>query len=228
VAGLRILLVEDNSELAALIMSGLRSSGYLADHMASAADGRHALRLGQYSLLVLDLGLPDADGLTLLRELRQANDAVPVLILTARSGVSDRVEGLRAGADDYLAKPFAFEELLARIEALQRRPRQLADTMLSIANLKLDVPNRQAFVDQEPITLNAREISVLELLLRRKGRVVPKQVFEDQLFGLSGDGSPNAVEVYVYRLRKQLVDHGATVKVHTVRGVGYLISEANA
>lgn len=225
-AGLRILLVEDNAELAALIMSGLRSAGYLADHMATAADGEHARRLGQYSLLILDLGLPDADGLSLLRDIRQANDAVPVLILTARSGVSDRVEGLRAGADDYLAKPFAFEELLARIEALQRRPRQLADTMLFIANLKLDVPNRQAFVDQQPITLNAREISVLELLLRRKGRVVPKQVFEDQLFGLSGDGSPNAVEVYVYRLRKQLVDHGATVKVHTVRGVGYLISEA--
>jgi len=222
---MRILVLEDSVDLARLVTEGLKTAGYLADHVSTVADGRHALTLGHYALVILDLGLPDADGLTLLRELRQAKDSIPVLVLTARLSVADRVEGLRAGADDYLAKPFAFEELLARIEALLRRPRQIAGATLSIANLSLDTRNRQAYVDDKPITLHLREIFVLEILLRRKGRVVPKNVFEEQLFGLSGDGSPNAVEVYVYRLRKQLSDHGAKIKVQTVRGVGYFISE---
>jgi DNA-binding response OmpR family regulator len=225
---MRILLIEDSADLARLVMGGLKKAGYLADHVSTVGDGRHVMSLSRYAIVILDLGLPDADGLTLLREIRQAKDSIPVLILTARVSVADRVEGLRTGADDYLAKPFAFEELLARIEALRRRPRQMARTMLSSANLSLDTSNRQACVDDEPIVLNSREVAVLEILLRRKGRVVPKNIFEDQLFGLSGDGSPNAVEVYVYRLRKQLSDHGAKVKVHTIRGVGYLISEAGS
>ena len=225
---MRILIVEDNADLALLVTAGLKTAGYLADHVSTVADGRRALTLNRYDLLILDLGLPDADGLTLLRDIRQAQDSIPALVLTARAGVADRVEGLRSGADDYLAKPFAFEELLARIEALLRRARQMTDAILFISNLSLDTSNRQAFVDEKPIALNLREISVLEILLRRKDRVVPKNMFEDKLFGLSGDGSPNAVEVYVYRLRKQLSDHGAKVKVNTVRGVGYLISEAGS
>jgi two-component system response regulator TctD len=223
---MRILIIEDSVDLARLVSEGLKKAGYEADHVASVAGGRQALALSRFDLVILDLGLPDADGLTLLREIRQAKDSIPVLVLTARVSIADRVEGLRTGADDYLAKPFAFEELLARIEALLRRPRQMAAATLSSANLSLDTGNRQAFVDNEPIALNLREVSVLEILLRSKGRVVPKNIFEDQLFGPSGDGSPNAVEVYVYRLRKQLSDYGAKVKVHTVRGVGYLIAEA--
>jgi two-component system response regulator TctD len=223
---MRILIVEDNAELAGLIVEGLRAAGYVTDRVMTAADARHVLAAVRYGAIILDLGLPDDDGLAVLRDLRSRKDAIPVLVLTARAGVHDRVAGLRAGADDYLIKPFAFEELLARLEALLRRPRQMIDTVLSVANLTFDTEGKQAFIDDEPQVLSARESAVLEILLRRKGRVVPKKTVEDQLFGLGGEGSANAVEVYVHRLRKQLVDGGATAQIHTIRGVGYMISEA--
>jgi len=208
------------------VAEGLKSSGYVTDRVTTAADARHLLLVARYAAVILDLGLPDADGLAVLREIRDGRDGIPVLVLTARAGVHDRVAGLRAGADDYLIKPFAFEELLARLEALLRRPRQLAGAMLSVANLTFDTENKQAFIDDEPQVLSARESAVLEILLRRKGRVVPKKTVEDQLFGLGGEVSSNAVEVYVHRLRKQLVDCGAKAQIHTIRGVGYLIAEA--
>ena len=223
---MRILIVEDNEELAGLVAEGLKSAGYASDRVTTAADARHRLLVARYAAVILDLGLPDADGLAVLREIRDGKDSIPVLVLTARAGVHDRVAGLRAGADDYLIKPFAFEELLARLEALLRRPRQLAGAMLSVANLTFDPENKQAFIDDEPQVLSARESAVLEILLRRKGRVVPKKTVEDQLFGLDGEVSSNAVEVYVHRLRKQLVDCGAKAQIHTIRGVGYLIAEA--
>ena len=223
---MRLLVVEDNEELVKLIAQGLTTAGYTVDCVTTAADARHVLATIRYAAIILDLGLPDADGLTVLREIRSQKDAIPVLVLTARAGVHDRVEGLRSGADDYLVKPFAFEELVARVEALLRRPRQLLGMVLSVANLSLDTESRQAFIDDEPQILSARESAVLEILMRRKGRVVPKKIVEDQLFGLSGDVSSNAVEVYVHRLRKQLADRGANVRIHTIRGVGYMIGEA--
>ncbi len=223
---MRILIVEDNQELAGLIAEGLRSAGSVTDRVTTAADARRVLAGTRYAAIILDLGLPDVDGLAVLREIRARKDAIPVLVLTARAGVHDRVAGLRAGADDYLIKPFAFEELLARLEALLRRPRQLVGLMLSVANLTFDTESKQAFVDEEPQVLSARESAVLEILLRRKGRVVPKKMVEDLLFGLGGEGSANAVEVYVHRLRRQLDDCGARALIHTVRGVGYMISEA--
>lgn len=223
---MRVLVVEDNEELAKLIVQGLKTAGYTADCVSTAADARHVLATTGYAAIVLDLGLPDADGLTVLREIRSQKDAIPVLVLTARAGVHDRVEGLRTGADDYLVKPFAFEELVARLEALLRRPRQMLGISLSVANLSLDTDSRQVFIDGEPQILSARESAVLEILMRRKGRVVPKKIVEDQLFGLSGDVSSNAVEVYVHRLRKQLADRKANVQIHTIRGVGYMIGEA--
>jgi two-component system response regulator TctD len=198
----------------------------VTDRVTTAADARHVHAATRYAAIVLDLGLPDADGLAVLREIRSRKDAIPVLVLTARAGVHDRVTGLRAGADDYLIKPFAFEELLARLEALLRRPRQMVGVVLSVANLAFDTDTKQAFIDEEPQILSARESAVLEILLRRKGRVVPKKTVEDQLFGLGGEGSSNAVEVYVHRLRKQLVDCGAKAQIHTIRGVGYMIVEA--
>jgi two-component system response regulator TctD len=223
---MRILIVEDNEELAGLIAEGLKAGNHEADRMTTAADAGHALSTTRYAAIILDLGLPDADGLAVLREIRNRKDAIPVLVLTARAGVHDRVAGLRAGADDYLIKPFAFEELLARLEALLRRPRQMMGLVLSVANLTFDTESRQAFIDDAPQVLSAREGAVLEILLRRKGRVVPKKMVEDQLFGLGGEVSSNAVEVYVHRLRKQLVDGGAKAQIHTVRGVGYMIAEA--
>jgi len=225
---MRLAVVEDNPELAQLLTQGLKREGYDSDLMTTAAEARAALASTRYALLILDLGLPDADGLSILREIRERKDPLPVLVLTARGGLHDRVSGLRSGADDYLVKPFALEELAARLEALLRRPGQLLGRALQVANLVFDTESRQAFIDDRPQTLSAREVAVLELLMRRKDRVVSKKLVEDQIFGVSGEIASNAVEVYVHRLRKQLSENGAKVQIHTIRGVGYLISEEKA
>ncbi len=222
---MRLLIVEDNKELAQLLADGLRAANFDSDRVSTAGDARAILGVTHYAAVVLDLGLPDEDGRVILRELRDRNDPTPVLVLTARDGVNDRVAGLRAGADDYLVKPFAFEELLARLEALLRRPGQLLGNSLRLGNLAFDTQARQTFIDDQPQVLAARESAVLELLLRRSGRVVPKQLVEDQIFGRSTDIASNAVEVYVHRLRKHLGEFGANVEIHTIRGVGYIISE---
>ena len=225
---MRVLIVEDNTELVALLKKGLAQGGLPADSVGTAGDAAHVLATMQYSVVVLDLGLPDDDGLSLLRDIRRRGDSIPVLVLTARDGVSDRVTGLRAGADDYLAKPFAMEELIARLQALLRRPGNLLGRRLTFGNVALDTEGRQVFVAGAAHAFPARETAVLEILLRRGGNVAPKRLFEDHLFGLSGDVGSNAVEVYVHRLRKMLGDVGATVKIHTVRGVGYLLTEEKA
>jgi DNA-binding response OmpR family regulator len=222
---MRLLVVEDNEELSELLTQRLRAAGYECDLVTTAAEASAAAAVTRYAALVLDLGLPDGDGLSVLREIRQRKDPVPVLVLTARSGLRDRVNGLRSGADDYLVKPFAFEELVARLEALLRRPGQLLGRALQVANLTFDTESRQAFIDEKPQVLSARETAVLELLMRRKDRVVSKKLVEDHIFGLSGEVASNAVEVYVHRLRRQLAELGAEVQIHTIRGVGYLITE---
>lgn len=225
---MRVLLVEDNAELVALLVKGLARSGFSADSVTNAADAAHAMAAMRYSAVVLDLGLPDEDGLSVLRGIRGRNDSTPVLVLTARDGITDRVNGLRAGADDYLVKPFAMEELVARLQALLRRPGNLLGRQLSVGNVSLDTEGRQVLVDGAVRAFPAREAAVLEILMRRSGNVAPKRLFEDQLFGLSGDVGSNAVEVYVHRLRKMLGDCGARVKIHTVRGVGYMLAEDKA
>jgi DNA-binding response OmpR family regulator len=225
---MRVLLVEDNSELVALLRKGLGQAGLAADTVGTVADALHVLSTIRYVAIVLDLGLPDEDGLILLRDLRRRGDSTPVLVLTARDGVDDRVTGLREGADDYLPKPFAMEELVARLQALLRRPGNLLGKQISFGNVALDTEGRQVFVAGVSRTFPARETAVLEILLRRGGNVAPKRLFEDHLFGLSGDVGSNAVEVYVHRLRKLLADAGAAVKIHTVRGVGYLMAEDKA
>jgi DNA-binding response OmpR family regulator len=174
--------------------------------------------------MILDLGLPDQDGLTLLKRLRASGHLLPILILTARGGIEDRVRGLDAGADDYLIKPFANEELVARIRVLLRRPGSLLGDTLELGTLRLDTASREVTLDDQPQFLSPREVAVLEILLRRSGRVVSKKLVEDHLFGLSADVGSNAVEVYVHRLRKQLAEAGADVAIHTIRGVGYLIA----
>jgi DNA-binding response OmpR family regulator len=222
---MRLLVVEDNPELAELLRKGLDGVSLVSDVVNTAADARTALATTHFAAIVLDLGLPDGDGLQVLRELRERKDTTPVLVLTARSGVRDRVTGLRSGADDYLVKPFAFEELLARVQALLRRPGDLLGQALTVGNVAFDIEGRQVFVNQQPQFFSAREMAVLEILMRRSGRVVAKKLVEDHLFGLSSDGGSNAVEVYIHRLRKQLADAGARVQIHTIRGVGYLIGE---
>jgi DNA-binding response OmpR family regulator len=225
---MRLLVVEDNEELAGLLIRGLEAAGFAADVVASAGEARNVLAGTRYAAIVLDLGVPDGDGLGVLQGLRARQDATPVLVLTARSGVHDRVTGLQSGADDYLVKPFALEELVARLQALLRRPGELLGRSLRVGNVAFDTEARQAFVDDKPQVFSAREVAVLEILMRRSGRVVSKKLVEDQLFGLSIDVSSNAVEVYVHRLRKQLADSGAKVQIHTIRGVGYLIAEDKA
>ena len=225
---MRLLVVEDNKELAELLIKGLGAAGLAADVVANAQDARGVLATTRYAAIVLDLGLPDEDGLGVLRELRTRQDATPVLVLTARGGVQDRVVGLRSGADDYLVKPFALEELVARLQALLRRPGELLGRSLRVGNITFDTEARQVFVGDTPQFFSAREVAVLEILMRRAGRVVSKKLVEDQLFGLSIDVGSNAVEVYVHRLRRQLADSGAKAQIHTIRGVGYLIAEDKA
>jgi DNA-binding response OmpR family regulator len=222
---MRLLVVEDNEQLAELLTQGLGTAGYETDVLSSLEEASSVLRTNFYAAMILDLGLPDGDGLALLREIRHRNNPIPVLVLTARGGLHDRVQGLRSGADDYLVKPFALEELVARLEAQLRRPGHMLGSSLRIANLEFDTRNRQASIDDQPQMLSARETAVLELLMRGKGRVVTKKQVEDHIFGLSGEVASNAIEVYVHRLRKQLSERGARVQVHTIRGVGYLIAE---
>jgi DNA-binding response OmpR family regulator len=222
---MRLLIVEDNDELSGLLMKGLAAAGLAADVMATAASASAALETTRFAAVILDLGLPDADGLSVLRELRQRHDPTPVLVLSARGGVRDRVEALRSGADDYLVKPFAFEELVARLEALLRRPGSALGLLLRLGNVTLDTEARQVFVDEGPQRFSAREVATLEILMRRSGRVVAARLVADHLFGPSAGTGSNAVEVHVHRLRKQLAEVGAKVQIRTVRGVGYLMVE---
>jgi DNA-binding response OmpR family regulator len=183
---MRLLIVEDSEELAELLVKGLWTAGYEADILSSIREAARVLGTTFYAALILDLGLPGGDGLALLREIRQSNNPIPVLVLTARGGLHDRVHGLPSGADDYLLKPFALEEPIARLEVQLRRSSRLLGTSLRIANLETDTQNRQAFIDDQPQALSVRETAVLELLMRSKGRVVSKKQVEDHIFGHSG------------------------------------------
>jgi DNA-binding response OmpR family regulator len=222
---MRVLIVEDNTAFAHLVAERLARSGFDSDQMGTVKEAERAISTVDYAAIVLDLGLPDDDGLALLRRLRSRGDATPVLITTARHGLEDRVRGLREGADDYLAKPFSIDELVARLHALLRRPGKLLGHVLTTGNVSLDGDSRQVNVGERVLPMRRRETIVLEILMRHKGNVVPRRYIEDQLFGLEGEQDSNTVDVYIHRLRKQLDDAGATVKVHTIRGVGYMLFE---
>jgi len=174
-----------------------------------------------YDAVLLDLGLPRREGLEVLRNMRKRGATLPVMILTARDTVEDRVRGLDAGADDYLLKPFALDELLARLRALLRRTHGVADTRIRVGRLSFDSIKRQASVDEKPLVLSAREMEVLEILLNHAGRVLAKESIADRLTGWDEGVGDNAVEVYVHRLRRKLADSG--VMIRTLRGLGYLL-----
>jgi DNA-binding response OmpR family regulator len=221
----RLLVIEDEPRIAEILKSTLQRAGFTVDVVRLCADAREALALTVYDAAILDLGLPDGDGIALLAELRAAQNSVPILVLTARDTVEDKVAGLDAGADDYLIKPFAMVELIARTKALLRRPGGALGIKLQAGNVVLDTIGRDVRVGEVALQLPRRECTILEHLLRRQGRVVPKTVLEDKLYGIDDELESNAVPVHVHHLRRKLQDAQATAEIHTVRGVGYLLSE---
>lgn len=220
---MRVLLVEDNTQLATLTRTGVEAAGFSVDALRNGADAIEALSTIPYDAMVLDIGLPDINGLDLLRKVRADGRTLPVLILTARDGIGDRVKGLNTGADDYLLKPFAMEELVARLHAILRRPNNPLSVELSYGNLTFDTVSRQTLADGVPVLLSKRESEVLEYLMRRAGRVVRKATIEESLYGFDDEGSSNSVEALLSRLRRKLQAGGAGPVIHTIRGVGYML-----
>jgi DNA-binding response OmpR family regulator len=221
----RLLIVDDEARISELLKAALEGAGFAVDAVALCADAREALALTAYDAAILDLGLPDGDGLAFLSELRAGGNLTPVLVLTARDAVEDRVSGLDRGADDYLIKPFAMTELIARTKALLRRPGGALGATLNAGNIAFDTIGRDVRVGGGPLMLPRRECAILEHLMRRLGRVVPKTILEEKLYGIDDELESNAIPVHVHHLRKKLLDAGARAEIHTVRGVGYLLIE---
>jgi two-component system, OmpR family, response regulator len=219
---MRVLVIEDDQEAAAFLIKGLRESGYVVDHATDGQEGLVMAEGGNYDVLIVDRMLPCTDGLTIVSTLRRKGDPTPVLILSALGQVDDRVRGLRAGGDDYLTKPYAFSELLARLEALLRRPRGAAqETRLKVGDLEMDLLTREVRRAGRPIPLQPREFRLLECLMRHSGQVVTRTMLLEKVWGYHFDPQTNVIDVHVSRLR-QKVDKGFdTPLLHTVRGAGY-------
>ncbi|MDR6472716.1 MULTISPECIES: response regulator transcription factor [Paraburkholderia] len=223
---MRILIAEDDSILADGLVRSLRQSAYAVDHVKSGVEADTALSMQSFDLLILDLGLPRMSGLEVLRRLRARNSNLPVLILTAADSVDERVKGLDLGADDYMAKPFALNELEARVRALTRRGAGGGPTIVRHGSLGFDQVGRIAYINDQVIDLSARELGLLEVLLQRIGRLVSKEQLVDHLCEWGEEVSNNAIEVYVHRLRKKIEPSG--VRIITVRGLGYCLEKAVA
>jgi len=220
---MRILLVEDDTMIGETVLDVLRAEHYAVDWVKRAAQADTALRTEQYDLVLLDLGLPDRDGLCVLRDLRARQERLPVLIATARDAVEQRIAGLDAGADDYVVKPYDVDELLARIRALIRRSAGRAEPVYVHGDVSIHPATREVLVAGEPVTLTAREWAVLEPLLARPGMILSRAQLEEKLYSWKDDISSNAVEVYVHGLRKKLGND----LIQNVRGVGYLVPKTS-
>jgi len=219
---MRILVVEDDAKIASFVVNGLKQSGFAVDRCADGEEAHVLASTTSYDAAILDIMLPKLDGLSLVRQLRKEGIRIPVIILSARASVDDRVKGLQAGGDDYLTKPFAFSELLARIQALIRRSTEAAEpTKLTVADLSLDLLTREVRRGAEKIELQSREFALLEYLMRHAGRVVTKTMILEHIWDYSFDPQTNVVDVLVCRLRNK-IDRDKKL-VHTIRGVGYVL-----
>ncbi len=225
---MRVLLIEDHERFAAFVKESMEKEGFAVDIVLTSASADAALAAVKYDAVILDLGLPDQDGIELLRQWRDSGDETPVLILTARDTVEDRVRGLNSGGDDYLLKPFAMEELVARIRALLRRPIGVLGLVITAGNVSFDTIAREVLINDKIIAIPRREMSVLEHLMRSNDHVVPKDILEDKIYGFDVEVSSNSVEAHISRLRKRLSEAGSDVGIHTLRGEGYLLSEDTA
>jgi len=220
---MRILLVEDDRKAAALLTRGLQEEGFVVDVASTGEDGEEKASVNEYDLLVLDWLLPGKDGLAVCRALRDAGSSIPILMLTARDAVADRVSGLRTGADDYLTKPFAFDELLARIRALLRRSRVAQPTVLRVADLALDPATRRVTRGHVTITLTPKEYAILEVLMRAAGEVVTRTRLAERVWDEAAEVLDNLVDAHVSHLRRK-IDRGTSLPlIHTIRGIGYLL-----
>ena len=221
---MKLLIVEDEPKTGQYLQQGLSEAGFIVDLASDGLSGEQLALHNDYDLLVLDVMLPGQNGWQLLAHLRQAGLRMPVLFLTARDSVEDRVHGLELGADDYLIKPFAFAELLARIRTLLRRGQSPAqDTELCLADLRLDLLRRRAERGGQRIELTAKEFALLELLLRRQGEVLPKSLIASQVWDMNFDSDTNVIEVAIRRLRSKVDDAFSVPLIHTVRGMGYVL-----
>lgn len=224
---MRILLVEDEPELAAATVVRLEAEGFVVDHFGTLGAAIEAVMMATYRAVLLDRRLPDGDGLSLLPVLKTRPEPAPVIVLTAMDDIPDRVDGLDAGAEDYLIKPFAFDELLARLRVRLRRSGAGGGAPgVKIGRLDYDVGERTPMIDGQTIVLPRRELAILDALMRRAGRVVMRETLEAQVYGFDDEISSNALEAHISRLRKRLADARASVIIHGVRGVGYMIRAA--
>lgn len=223
---MKLLIVEDQPKTGQYLRQGLSEAGFITELAADGITGQHLALTGDYALLILDVMLPGRDGWQILQAVRSAGLDMPVLFLTARDAVEDRVHGLELGADDYLVKPFAFSELLARVRSLLRRGSSTTqETSLQLADLRLDLIRRRVERNGQRIDLTAKEFSLLELLLRRQGEVLPKSLIASQVWDMNFDSDTNIIEVAIRRLRLKIDDSHDQKLIHTVRGMGYVLEE---
>jgi two-component system response regulator QseB len=217
---MRVLLIEDDALIASGILAGLRAHGFAVDHVANAAAAQTTLALVHFDVMILDLGLPDEDGITLLKRLRAADMAVPVLILSARDAIDDRVTGLRSGADDYLLKPFDLSELVARLHALMRRAAGRSVEIIKLGQLSLNPASGETFLRGTPVLLSRRELALLTALLNARGNILSADKLKDSLYEFNEEIESNALNVHIHHLRKKLDPE----LIETVRGLGYRIA----
>lgn len=225
---MRVLLIEDDAEIASLVVRDLHGAGYTVDAVDQGEAGLHAALDTNYSAIVVDLRLPDRDGLDIVRELRGRGLQAPILILTGRRRVADRVAGLKAGADDYLVKPFAMAELRARLGALQRRPGGRAHKPPAFADIAFDEEGVEALVAGRPLDLARQQLRLLRLLVERGGHIVSKRLIEETLYGFDEEVASNSVEVHIHKLRRALDAAGSAASIETRRGMGYRLAKTAA